>query len=401
MVSHILAPRTIIDGQAKTPEWYWNWSPPEFSEEEELFMERMAMKVRSGIAGEAMTPIERMVAVTSGKTPDRVMLLSGGGGSLATVRVLDCWSQALKVIDLYRYPKLNFLAQLAWMAAFPQDAVSPYSLCYGEAEWGGKVKYLQDGPPILETPALKDPAALDELVIPDPTKDGRYPAYLWLVRQVRRWLDKYELPILLYASICTGPMSTAGLVRGWKNLMVDMRRNPNLVHKLVEKTAEFSTRYGNAVVEAGAQALYTCDEGMQFYPPSLFKELIPYLEGCNERIPVTNAWWVEGPNTHLEIMASAKGTKAVGQDTREDLEEAARIASEHGVMLQVSPTQGDILRSGTEADMEAEYRRLLGTLSKYGTNFAIAAFPDYYTPAENIRKWMEIGRRVGQYPLQP
>lgn len=397
-MSRILTPRTVVDGQAKTPGWYWDWTPPEFSEEEELFLERLAMKVKENAAQEEMTPFDRLVAADSGKMPDRVPLFSGEGESLANVRVLDCWANALKVIDMYRYPKVNLIAQLAWIATFGHDAVTPYTLCYGEAEWGGKVKYLENGSPVLDEPALKDPAAVDELVIPDPKKDGRYPAYLWLVRQIREWVDKYEVPILIEASICTGPATTAGLLRGWKDLLIDMRRNTDLVHKLVQKTSDFTIRYGNAVVEAGAHALYTCDEGMQFYPPSLFKELVPYFEKCNEQIPTSNVWLVEGPNTHLEIIASAKGTKAVGQDHRDDLEEAVRIAGERDLFFEIVP-DAEIIRHGDEAEMEAEYKRLLKALTKYGYKFAIAILPDYYTPPENIHKWMEIGRRLGRFPL--
>lgn len=398
-MSKILTPRSIIDGQTKSPEWYWDWTPPEFSEEEELFLERLAMKIKNNIAQEEMTPYDRLVAVDSGQVPDRVPLLSGEGETLANVRVMDCWSNSFKVIDMYRYPKLNLIAQLAWVATFGHDVITPYTLCYGEAEWGGKAKYLEDGSPVLEEPALKDPAAVDELVIPDPEKDGRYPAYLWLIRQIREWIEKYEIPILIEASICTGPVTTAGLLRGWKKLLLDMRRNTDLVHKLVEKTTEFTIRYGNAVKNAGADALYTCDEAMQFYPPSLLKELVPTcFEKCNEQIPITNVWIVEGPNTHLEIVSSAKGTKGVAQDTRDDLEESVRIAGERDLFLEIIP-EADIIRKGDEAEMEAEHKRLLKACTKYGHKFAIAILPDYYTPPENIHKWMEIGRRVGQYPL--
>ena len=235
---------------------YWYNTPMEeldfeWSREERLEIERYCEKILKNIEEEGgMTPLERWRATMWGKPRDRMMF----GLHTANVyvpRTLDSFSDAIKPIDVYRYPKLFVKAHLATVARFGLDYAQPHTINYGEDMWGGQSKMIEYGNPIMDgPPPIKSLEDLEGAPIPDPRKDGLYPGYLWGYGQLRKIYDEYNIPHPVWGSICVGPtlLPMMGML-GWTEFSMALRKNPELVRRCVELATEWLIRYGKAMID--------------------------------------------------------------------------------------------------------------------------------------------------------
>ena len=239
---------------AGAPYWYntpmedldFEWSP-----EEKVEIERYCEKIKKNIEEEGgMTPRERLRATFFGEDKDR-MTFGYNGANVYPPRVLDSYSDAIKPIDVYRYPKLLVKSQMATVARFGLDWAFFHNINYGEDMWGGQSKMIEYGHPVLSgSPPIKTMEDLEGMPIPDPYKDGLYPGYLWAMREYKRILDEYEIPHPIWGSICVGPTLTAQMAMlGWAEFVIALRKNPELARKCLEIVTEWLIRYGKAQID--------------------------------------------------------------------------------------------------------------------------------------------------------
>jgi len=251
--------RKVIDG---APYWY---NTPleeldfEWTREEKIEIERYCEKILKNVEAEGgMTPRERWWATVDGKDKDR-QLFSANTANIYPPRTLDSFADAIKPIDIYRYPKLWVKAHLATIARFGFDFASLHNINYGEDMWGGQSKMIEYGNPILDgKPPIKDLEDLEGMPIPNVRKDGLYPGYLWANREYRRIIDEYKLPIPIWTSICPGPTLLVPMgMLGWTEFAMAMRKNKELVRKCMDISTEFLIRFGKAMVdEVKPDAIY-------------------------------------------------------------------------------------------------------------------------------------------------
>jgi uroporphyrinogen-III decarboxylase len=236
------------------PYWYntplekldFEWTP-----EEKVEIERYCEKILKNIEQEGgMTPRERWLATMFGKAKDRMMF----GINTANVycsRTLDSFSDAIKPIDIYRYPKLFIKAHMATVARFGLDYANMHTINYGEDMWGGQSKMIEYGNPILSgTPPVKTMEDLEGAPIPDPRKDGLYPGYLWAFREYRRILDEHKIAHPVWASICVGPSLLPQMaMMGYTEFVMALRKNKELARRCIDLSTDWLIRYGKALID--------------------------------------------------------------------------------------------------------------------------------------------------------
>lgn len=259
------------------PYWYstpldeleFEWSP-----EEKLELERYCEKILKNVAEEEMTPIERWKAHMAGKPTDR-KLLSVSHVVIYATRTLDSHADAVKPIDVFRHPKLLVKAMLATVARYKLDYPNMHSIIYNDDLFGGNVKMIELGQPVLVgEPPVKTMADLEGLEVPDPRSFGFNPGWLWAYREIRRLVDEYKLPIPIWVSLGTDPTCTAILdMMGWAPFLKAMRKEPELARRCSELGLQWDIKLAKDLVE-------------------LVKPDGLYLSGFQGSFPITGHDWV-------------------------------------------------------------------------------------------------------------
>lgn len=251
--------RKVIEN---APDWY---NTPfedldfEWSKEEEVEIERYCERILKNVEEEGgMTPKERFMAFQWCKDKDR-MVVGCLHGNVWSTRTLDSGADAIKPIDVHRYPKLFVKAHLATMARFKLDFNNLHTINYGEDMWGGQSRMVDYGNPILvPPPPIKKFEDIEGMPAPDPMKDGLYPGYLWANREYRRIINKYNLPIPVHASICPGTIALVMMgMTGFSEFPMVLRRDPEVVKYGIEKGLEFLKKFGERIIDlAEPDAMY-------------------------------------------------------------------------------------------------------------------------------------------------
>ena len=261
------APATERVGELENaPPWWPHWKEPDFTEEDLCEIERYCKKIVENVSKEkGMTPRERWKTTLELGMPDRPFVAIQQC-NLPVSRVLDCWSDSLKPgIDLHWYPKLCLKGHLAWTARFNHDWVHPYIFTYGETEWGGssKGKVLPYAAPAQTEAPIKTEADFETIHVPDFNRDGFYPPYLWMVRKIKEFMKKHGVADIMpmKADFCAAPSIAGYILRGIKQYMVDVKRNPEMARRCAELDLKFKIQYGKAVLEAGADFMGCCSFG--------------------------------------------------------------------------------------------------------------------------------------------
>jgi MtaA/CmuA family methyltransferase len=235
-----------------------------------------------------MTPIERVVASISSKTPDRVpVILYFQSAVQHDLKELDyTWEEALN------HPRKLFQAierQYTYWGA--DNFFLPVDFRVEGEALGSKVTYkLKCGEGfrmgVVTEWAVNDKSDLDKLTIPDPTKDKRMSITLEVIRRLAK---KYpQVPI---AGFVNGPPDTAAdvYVGRYPGIFVEMVNDPDWVLRLFDKCAETSIAFAKAMIEAGACAIATVEGGMideAVSPEQYAKFVVPGHKKIREAIGV-------------------------------------------------------------------------------------------------------------------
>jgi len=131
---------------------------------------------------------------------------------------------------------------------------------------------------------------LAQLPVLDPRRDGRMPAKLTAIRQLRQ---RFGETVLITGS-CGAPFSAVGLTWGIENLLLIMLDDPPLLRAAMDYWLRFYKRYIEAQRDAGAHAIWLGD-------CNAFSELLP-LPLYNEHVLPMTRDLVQYCENELEIM---------------------------------------------------------------------------------------------------
>ena len=272
---------------------------------------------------------------------------------------------------------------------FPLDAAILFSDILTVPDAMGLGLYFADGEgPRFERP-LRDRASIARLAAPDPDGELRY--VLDAVREIHKAL-KGRVPLIGFSG---SPFTLACyMVEGggsddFRHIKSLLYQDPESAHRLLEVNAEAVTRYLNAQIEAGTQAVMIFDTWGGTLSDAAFREFsLAYLkrvisgllkEADGRRVP--SVVFVKGGGLWLESIADC-GCDAVGVDWTIELGEArrrigGRVALQGNLDPAILFSTPEIVRSETSRVL-ASYGQGTGHVFNLGHGIS------QHTPPENV-----------------
>lgn len=234
-------------------------------------------------------------------------------------------------LDLCKTPSLACEVTLQPLARYDLDAAILFSDILTIPDAMGLGLYFADGEgPRFERP-LREEWEIRDLAVPDPYDHLRY--VLEAVAEIRRALDN-SVPLIGFSG---SPFTLAcymvegGSSADFRILKTMLYDRPDLLHRILDVNAEAVTRYLNAQIESGAQAVQIFDTWGGALSHAAFREFsLAYMQRViaglkkthdGERVPCIV--FTKGGGQWLEAIA-ASGPDAVGLDWTTDLGEARR-----------------------------------------------------------------------------
>ena len=105
---------------------------------------------------------------------------------------------------------------------------------------------------------------IQKLKIPDPLQDGRMPIWIDVIKKMK---ESFDCPVMAYI---VGPYTLAGLLTGATNVVKGVMKNPEFIHELLKYCSRVITVFGNAMANAGADALIMLEPTATVLSPTQF-----------------------------------------------------------------------------------------------------------------------------------
>ncbi len=242
--------------------------------------------------------------------------------------------------------------------------------------------------PRFERP-LKDEWEIRNLSAPDPHAELQY--VMDAVAEIRRALDG-SVPLIGFSGspwTLACYMVEGGSSDDYRKVKSLAYSRPDLMHHILEVTAQAVVKYLNAQIEAGAQAVMVFDSWGGVLSEAAYKEFsLRYLEQVvaglirerdGQRVP--SIVFTKGGGLWLESIA-AIGCDAVGLDWTMDIGRARRLVGDK-VALQGN-LDPNVLFAPPEA-VATETRRVLDAFGNHpGHVFNLGHGISQYTPPESV-----------------
>ncbi len=238
-------------------------------------------------------------------------------------------------LGLAKNPDYATEVTLQPLARFPLDAVILFSDILTVPDAMGLGLYFAEGEGPKFERQLRDEAAINRLVSPDPREKLGY--VLDAVRQIRRELDN-KVPLIgfsgsPYTLACY--MIEGGGSDDFRTIKTMLYARPDLLHRILEINAQAVIDYLNAQIEAGAQAVMVFDTWGGALADAAYREFsLAYLQRVVKGLhrewngqPVPSIVFTKGGGLWLEDIA-AIGCNGVGLDWTVDIGAARRRVGE-------------------------------------------------------------------------
>jgi uroporphyrinogen decarboxylase len=251
---------------------------------------------------------------------------------------------------------------------------------------------------------VKNPADLDHLRIPDPHKDGRLPLFLEAASRVLDVVGD-RVPLSLTTA---GPFTTAASIRGTDQFLRDLRRDPQLVHRLLRFSLDSILPFAREAIRRGARiglaepvASGTLISAAQFrlFAKPYLTELIAELTRMAGAPPSLH---ICGNSAKIWHDMADTGASVLSLDDEVDLGEARRTVGDRVALLgNICPTATMVM--GTPETVRENVRRCLkgGIGTPKGYILGLGCALPINTPAKNIHALMDAAREYGRWPVDP
>ena len=360
---------------------------------------------------------ERVIASIFGR-PDRVPV------------IVQPYTYAMAMHGLgsnvfFREPEPFINASWNMATYFGFDFWSPVFDFYNiEAEaLGQRLIWRERSEPDVDTrePLLASPEDLLSLKAPVAGKAGRMP---FVLESYRRYMDVMGLPPICY---CCSPFTLAVLIRGYVNVLRDMRRNPGFLHRLLEflsmdvvvpwidKMVEVTNAGIVAMSDAWASAPnVTTDMVREFCLPYVHK-IIRATNSATRTVLDGGSWGekdVADPreilDIKMEMMVPGNAVKSLRPFYvlvwNEDYEavgiQTARAYTDEKKVCLLLNVRPDILESGPADVIVDAVRKLIREGAGDGRFFMLVNLVPLGAPAENVHTVVAAVRQYGGYPIR-
>jgi uroporphyrinogen decarboxylase len=280
----------------------------------------------------------------------------------------DTRAKAGSFMDLCKNADLACEVTIQPLDRYPLDAAILFSdiLTIPDA-MGLELTFTTGEGPKFNKPVQTE-ADVNRLFVPDPEGELKY--VMNAVRTIRRELDG-RVPLIGFSGspwTLATYMVEGGSTKEYAKVKGMMYDRPDLMHKLLDTTAQSVTSYLNAQVDAGAQALMIFDTWGGILTPRDYKEFsLRYMqqivdglkrEAEGRKVPVI--LFTKGGGAWLEDMA-ATGCDGLGLDWTIEIGEARRRVGDKVAL------QGNMDPSMLYASPERIRQEVATILDSYGT----------------------------------
>lgn len=334
-----------------------------------------------------MTSYQRVMVALEGGKPDCVPVLP----------IAHSWpvgQVGFNVFDIYNSVEKQVYSQYHGTKNFGYDCVHDLPATGGIAEAiGSKFKLQEKILPSMVEPFLKDyNTDLQKIGIINPYKDGQLPNTLESIKRVKM-LCKNEVPVVAYLQ---GPLRCAGMVRGLDKLFIDMKKNKENLHTLLDVITINELFLGIAQAHAGADIILLIEPTSSMdtisrtmweeYGFGYTKQLVTHLKKTGVKVILHICGNViDRLDSFIQL-----GVDGISLDEIMDLSEVRKIVGEKICLMgNICPTNV-VLNSSEEIRVESKV-----CIEKGGKNGAFILSGGCQIPfdgkAENIKALVETG----------
>ena len=305
-------------------------------------------------------------------------------------------------LKLCKSPDMATEVTLQPVDRFPLDAAILFSDILTVPDAMGLGLYFAEGEgPKFERP-VRDEAAVNALRVPDVGTDLRYVTDA--VSQIRKALDG-RVPLIGFSGspwTLSCYMVEGGGSDDYARVKTMMYKEPRLMHRILDVTAQAVTAYLNAQIEAGAQTVMIFDSWGGTLSHYAYHEFsLPYMQRIvagltkeKDGIKIPSIVFTKGGGLWIDSIANT-GCDAVGLDWTMDIG-IARQKVGHKVALQGNIDPAVLFSTPEVINIEVEK-----VLASYGygsghvfnLGHGISQFTDPENAAALVRSVHELSRR--------
>lgn len=271
--------------------------------------------------------------------------------------------------DLFTDGQVQFECVAALAEKYPSIAAMTAMDLSVEAEaFGSTIKLSDSEPPTVIGSIVNDSAEVDALRVPD-IGAGRTSEYLEAARLAVA--DITDRPVL---GGIIGPFSLANRLMDMSQVMVSTRRDPDLVHALLEKCTQFLTPYAVAFKETGANGLIIAEPAAGLISPAFCHTFSSeYIKGIVDTVQDEEFAVVLHNCGNTESLVTAMlhtGSKALHFGNAVDMTRImSQLPAEVVGFGNVDPLK--IMKMGSVHDVKFRTLTLLEDMAKY-RNFVLS-----------------------------
>jgi len=345
-----------------------------------------------------MTSFERAVTVIRGKIPDRVPV-DLHNFCVAAEMMDEPYSAIFTDAQKIAQSQIN-----AW-GRFRHDIllVEVGTTTTAEAV-GCKVTYRDKDAPVIENPILEKLSDVKYLKVPDPYNSGVQMREM--IEAVKIIVKKIGDEVFVMGRADQGPFDLATQLRGYNNFLLDiaLKKETELIHKLLDFCRQVTTRYALALIEAGAHGTSIGESaaGPDVVSPDVYREFaFPYEKKMIHDLRMRGiiiANHICGDVTSIIDKMVETGASILEIDEKTDLKRAKKVTQGRTCLL--GPISPEKLRRGSPEEIELLCREAL-KIAAPGGGFILgpgcAMGGD--TPAENIDALIRGAKKYGRYEI--
>lgn len=253
--------------------------------------------------------------------------------------------------------------------------------------------------PMFKKPSLVSREDVDRLAVPDPEQD---PYLRELIRAIRIVKGKVGDRVVISSGF-HGVFNVAGRLLGTENLMIQIIRNPELVHELCRKITATLVRYGEVLAGEGAAILEIGDATSSpacISPKTYQKFVLPYMAETFRGFQQAGAYAMYHPcggEYPIIDLLSRTGADILDFSELVDLDVAQKIfVGRIAVAGTVDPSK--VLFLGTPAEVDRHVQAIIAKLPlKTGTIIAPGCGLSLNIPLENVKAMIDAVHKYGKY----
>ncbi|RME43043.1 MAG: hypothetical protein D6791_16415 [Chloroflexi bacterium] len=358
-----------------------------------------------------MNSVERTLTVLDGGIPDRVPVDLHNFMMTAQASGMDFG-------EYFQKGEAMAAGQIAAWQEFGHDVVLLENGTAALAEaCGCGVEYLSNSAPVVREPALKSPADISSLEVPDPCQVHPLKENLKATRLV---VEAIGDRAFVMGRADQGPFSLAAMLLGMERFLFLLGRAlprksrsgrvipgdaelARQIHGLLAFCLEVTARYAEAQMDQGAHMTSIGDSlsGPDVCSPRLYREFAwGYARELVRRLKRKNimvAYHICGNATSIVPDMVETGAAVLELDYKVDLRQVKKATQGRTAVLGPIDPSG-VLALGTPEEVEASCRQAIEIMAP-GGYFILGpgcALPPG-TPAENVRTLIEAAKRYGKY----